>query len=792
MGIYNNHMEKSMEELKRKNVWVCWNYTEKDGKKTKVPFSALGGPTGTSSKYSGTWTTYDRAAQCAIANKYSGVGFIVEEGRFFIDIDHRTTDDPFARQMISRFGNTYIEYSPSGEGIHIHGICDLSKIPSITDSKGNKKLSDIYYIKTERLEVYIGGFTNRYSTFTGNAITDMPLSDCTGELLETLDEYMVKPSYSDREGEKSSEENDFRASRLPAAEVKGETVNRYLKDLRKTAGIGKKFKALFDEGDTSAYGNDDSAADLALCYLLAYRVGNDPELIDRLFRMSKLCREKWENRADYRDNTIRKAIASASKFHYDPMHRVEEIEKLPEFVMVDQKTHKLKVHSAALAAYVKQNCTYIMVHNKGEKTNIVYVYENGVYKIYSDNEFKALIKGFVEEFDPMLVTMGQIDEAFKNLITVRDVVGFDELDSDYHIINFENGILNLDTMKLEPHSPKYYSTVRIPCNWTEEDADTPVFDRYIQTLTNCHRGLHKLLLQFLGFTISNIPGYYPKQALFLIGDGNTGKSQFFRLLHKILGQDIVCPMSLEEMEERFGKANLLGRRLAGKGEMKYTRIRELVMFKMLTDGDPLSAEIKGKMHFNFIYNGTMLYCMNRFPKFGGDQGHWVYDRILPVECVNVIPKEERDPELLNKLYAEREGIVRKAVLALPEVINNKYHFTEPQIVTEAREKYRNQNISAVYFWISCMTKRPYPGKIEDKSSMSKVLDVYRKWCRDNGEYASSDKEFRECISEYLGKPYGELIKKLHGISYFSDYTLSIETKNTYRAVYGVDSLCDAE
>ena len=91
-----------------------------------------------------------------------------------------------------------------------------------------------------------------------------------------------------------------------------------------------------------------------------------------------------------------------------------------------------------------------------------------------------------------------------------------------------------------------------------------------------------------------------------------------------------------------------------------------------------------------------------------------------------------------------------------------------------------------------MTKRPNPGKIEDKSSMSKVLDVYRKWCRDNGEYASSDKEFRECISEYLGKPYGELIKRLHGISYFSDYTLSIETKNTYRAVYGVDSLCDAE
>lgn len=58
--------------------------------------------------------------------------------------------------------------------------------------------------------------------------------------------------------------------------------------------------------------------------------------------------------------------------------------------------------------------------------------------------------------------------------------------------------------------------------------------------------------------------------------------------------------------------------------------------------------------------------MNRLPKFGGDDGEWVYNRIIQVECNNVIPLEKQDKHLLDKLYAERVGIVYKAVMALKQ------------------------------------------------------------------------------------------------------------------------------
>lgn len=61
------------------------------------------------------------------------------------------------------------------------------------------------------------------------------------------------------------------------------------------------------------------------------------------------------------------------------------------------------------------------------------------------------------------------------------------------------------------------------------------------------------------------------------------------------------------------------------------------------------------------------------PKFG-DDGKWVYDRIKLIESNNVIPEHQQDKMLLDKMYAEREGIVHKMVMALKIVIDNGYRF----------------------------------------------------------------------------------------------------------------------
>jgi hypothetical protein len=62
-------------------------------------------------------------------------------------------------------------------------------------------------------------------------------------------------------------------------------------------------------GDISAYGDDDSRADAALCCFIAF-VTRDKDQIERIFGRSKLAqREKWLTRPDYRAITIDGALA---------------------------------------------------------------------------------------------------------------------------------------------------------------------------------------------------------------------------------------------------------------------------------------------------------------------------------------------------------------------------------------------------------------------------------------------------------------------------------------------------
>jgi hypothetical protein len=82
---------------------------------------------------------------------------------------------------------------------------------------------------------------------------------------------------------------------------------------------GEKFKRLWG-GDTNGHAGDDSAADLAVCSLLAFWCGPDADRTDRLFRQSGLIRPKWDSRrgaTTYGRGTIAKAPEGRTDFFGD-------------------------------------------------------------------------------------------------------------------------------------------------------------------------------------------------------------------------------------------------------------------------------------------------------------------------------------------------------------------------------------------------------------------------------------------------------------------------------------------
>lgn len=138
------------------------------------------------------------------------------------------------------------------------------------------------------------------------------------------------------------------------------------------------------------------------------------------------------------------------------------------------------------------------------------------------------------------------------------------------------------------------------------------------------------------------------------------------------------------------------------------------------------------------------------------------------------------------MYAERDGIVYKAVRALQRVIANGYRFTEPDSVIRAREEYKCGNSTVIGFYHECMC--PWPqGKINHHCTTGRIYKVYQAWCRDNNNgFAKTVREFREELAKYLHTTYADMTTRQKGNSYYKDYTLTMEAKEQYAREYGYD------
>jgi hypothetical protein len=272
-------------ELRGLPQWLVWRAEGRDSKPRKVPYNATTARRASTTD-SSTWATFDEAVTAYRKSDYSGIGFVFSEGDPFcgVDLDDCLDDEgnlaPETRKIVERL-DTYTEISPSGRGVKLFL---RAKLPPGGNRKG-------------KVELYDRG---RYFTVTGRHLTGTPA---------TLEE---------RQAELEALHRELFGRSLPEKPVPAATGVGCLEDdellaKARSARNGEKFRALFEEGDLSAYGGDDSAADLALCSLLAFRSGGDRQRIDRLFRRSALMRMKWDEmrgNSTYGDLTIEKALVT--------------------------------------------------------------------------------------------------------------------------------------------------------------------------------------------------------------------------------------------------------------------------------------------------------------------------------------------------------------------------------------------------------------------------------------------------------------------------------------------------
>jgi hypothetical protein len=280
------------QELRARPQWVTWRREERDGKPTKVPYSAAWCEGRASATAPETWATFETALEAA--KDADGVGYVFAEDDPFVGIDLDGCRDPETGSLTPEAGaivaalDSYTEASPSGTGVH---VLLRGALPREGPNRNGK------------VEMYSAG---RYFAMTGEHVRGTP---------ETVEARQAQL--------KEVRRHVFPTPRAVVKNPRGtapvDLDDQELIARASAAKNGAAFERLWN-GDTTGYPSR-SEADLALVAMLAFWTGGDAAWIDGLFRLSGLMRPKWE-RPDYRERTIAKAIAGTTDFYEAPVQGI--------------------------------------------------------------------------------------------------------------------------------------------------------------------------------------------------------------------------------------------------------------------------------------------------------------------------------------------------------------------------------------------------------------------------------------------------------------------------------------
>lgn len=361
-------------------------------------------------------------------------------------------------------------------------------------------------------------------------------------------------------------------------------------------------------------------------------------------------------------------------------------------------------------------------------------YQGGVYAEMGEMEAQRLVK------EQMLVRetkMSQIVDAEKQwrLLAQRDLR---ELNANPYIINVRNGLYNVLEDTLSAHTPDYLSTVQLDVTY-DKTADCPMFKQFLAESMGGDMEQVGLIQEMLGYFL--IPVNSAQKCFVIVGAAAAGKSVLLRVLNDVLlGRKNVSNVSWQSLNERFKTAELFGKLANIFADMPTKNIDDNGIFKALVGEDYLTVEKKNKNPFSFQSNARLLFSCNSIPKNYGDRSEGIYRRLIIIRFKHAVPKEKRDPELLEKLRMEADGIFLFALEGLRRLMGRRYVFSETQVNADELQQYREESDSVLSF------VKDYCELAEGHSvGSTELFNAYKGYCEECGMKPYAQKNFVQQI-----------------------------------------------
>lgn len=311
----------------------------------------------------------------------------------------------------------------------------------------------------------------------------------------------------------------------------------------------------------------------------------------------------------------------------------------------------------------------------------------------------------------------------------------EELDGTPLIFNCGNGMIDLESGRLNPHDKAMMITKVSPVVYNPE-AQCPVWKKFIKEIFGKNRDLINFIQRALGWALT---GDTSSQAMFILyGNGANGKSTFINTVMKLMG-DYATSTPTETFMQKKGDqasndiARLKGTRFVSAMEAEYGGKLAEAVIKRLTGDDVISARFLYGEFFDFLPTFKIFMATNHKPKIGGmDNAIWRRIRMVPFEVS--FPENKQDRRLSKKLENELSGIL--AWIVEGTLKWRKDGLGNTPAVLEATSAYRHE-MSAIETFLEEICIKKETGMVK----ASFLYNAYKKWCEENNERVMSTRGF---------------------------------------------------
>jgi P4 family phage/plasmid primase-like protien len=342
-----------------------------------------------------------------------------------------------------------------------------------------------------------------------------------------------------------------------------------------------------------------------------------------------------------------------------------------------------------------------------------------------------------------------------------------KLDSNMHLIGFENGIYDLEKGVFREGRPDDYITFSTKNNyhkWSDKNPfNTHIFKFFDQVFPNA-----KVREYFLHALCTCISGETKEEKLYIMtGSGSNGKSLTNELMSKALG-DYYMSCDISIITRKRGQSNqaapekvrMKGRRCgvfqeADEGEkmnvgvMKEFTGGDMILIRDLFKGSNEMIEFKPQMKY-------FLTC-NQLPEVpSNDDGTW--RRLRVIEFISKFtdnPTKPNEFKIDNMLKQKIEHWAPSFAAYLVHLYINDYknktYLVEPEEVKASTNQYKLENDYLTEYFIDRIT---ITDNINNKIGVNTLYEDFKTWYKVGYEVKNMPKrpEFIKFITKQLGEP----------------------------------------